>query len=259
VVGSPWIGGAGRTSLTEEIIRSAPFEKSEIICLQYDIYANNRWSDDSKRLEELGICVVLTQNRTHSLFKISQQVDLPKLVICDGGWEDPGLRGYYRIGILPYEPIESTSQLWPLGEFRSLNRDHRAPDFPVYWATDVANSRLNLVSWHPVIPKNHVGERLMGPCILILSSGSQNRTIEDLVMRGFKFTKIVGLKDHSLKLESKVKLYLSQGHQVLIGHKERVKCSSQILQNPLLFILQDQFKVNWDWAEFWSSCCLHSQ
>ena len=63
VIGSPWIGGAGRTSLIRHLIQNCPIPPKEINVLCYDIHSNGIPTDDSQMIAELGVKVYLTRNR----------------------------------------------------------------------------------------------------------------------------------------------------------------------------------------------------
>lgn len=261
LVGSPYISGAGRTHFCRQLVQSAPIEPSKILVLCYDVNAGEM-SDDALLLNEVGADVIWTTNRSKTLNRM-KDFSHWELIICDGGWEDPGLNSAFRFGLYPSDFEDSQDQLWPQGPLRSLAHERPGPQIRLQWIeprsdeTPLALESLERVKgietceWIPQDILNRSAQVLEGEVVLVLSSGGQDRLIQSLRDRGLSLSKIVALRDHDLEVEAKIVSLLKQGHQILITAKERVRCSPEILNHPSLYILEDRFQTSLNWSEFW--------
>lgn len=263
VVGSPHIGGAGRTQFCKFLIEQSPFPRSEILVLSYDVLGNSRKTDDALLLESLGVQVVLTKNRTQTLSNLERQGFRGSWVLCDGGWEDPGLHQCIRIGIYREDYQDDSNSLWPQGDLRSLSHQNPQADIEVYWSPELSPNfhsvppRLRIY-WQEQPLRNSQGQELLSDgshthqSALVMTSGAPKRLQQELERRGFSWDKIVALRDHSPQVDSVILDLLHKDYLIVMTSKESVKCSQHILQHPQVFLLQDSLKCHWDSDLFWS-------
>lgn len=261
LVGSPYISGAGRTQFCRQLIQSAPVDPSKILVLCYDVN-RGEMSDDALLLQEVGADVIWTSNRSKTLNRI-KDFSHWELIVCDGGWEDPGLNSAFRIGLFPSDFEDSPQQLWPQGPLRSLANERPGPQIRLQWVGSQEEARplaleslarvkgIETCEWISQDILNSSGQVLEGEAVLVLSSGGQDRLIQSLRDRGLSLSKIVALRDHDLEVEARIIALLQHGHQILITAKERVRCSPETLNHPSLYFLEDQLQTSLNWSEFW--------
>lgn len=263
VVGSPHIGGAGRTQFCKFLIEQSPFPTSEILVLSYDVLGHSRKTDDALLLESLGVQVILTKNRTQTLRDLESQGFQGSWVLCDGGWEDPGLSRCIRVGLYREDYKDHPNSLWPQGDLRSLSHQNPRADVEVFW------NSLKLKNFHSSPPRfsiywqnqplRNVQRQELSPDnfqahprALVMTSGAPKRLQRELELRGFYWDKIVALRDHSPQVDSVILDLLHKDYLIVMTSKESVKCSQHILSHPNVFLIQDSLKCHWDSDLFWS-------
>ena len=245
VVGSPHISGAGRTQFCYHLLKALN-NLDQVLVLSYDVHRDlAKPSDDALFLMELGVKVVITSNRSLSIRENPEY----KYYLFDGGWEDPALDDSIHIGLFRSHYQANWRNLWPLGDLRSLPKNHKTRknnQIDLHWSKNI--------NWSEDTPVNNQAKKwdFQASSSLLLSGGDQEGLKYCLEQRGFIFDEVFSLRDHSRQLESKLLFLLDTKPyaQVLITNKERVKCTKMTLESSRIFILDDQI-LGFNFQDFW--------
>ncbi len=194
VVGAYRTGGAGKTPfciwLAENL--AAQRKRVAILCHEYAL-------DEAKMLREHfastpGVEIFTTRNR----YRLVHELDRSRrfdILLCDDGFEDSRLAGATTFVLLWEKLPTRIRELWPLGNARSLAKDHHGRTVKIRCnATPDIRFVLDKVSDADGKPFRESNNRKQ--TIVFCGLGDPNRFCGDIEKLGIAVTEKVFLKDH---------------------------------------------------------------
>lgn len=219
VVGSYRTGGAGKTPFCTWLAEtlSAQGKRVAILCHEYAY-------DEAAMLREHfaadpKVKIFTTRNR----YRLAHELDRTKefdFILCDDGFEDSRLVGATTFVLLWENAPTRLCELWPLGNARSLIKDHsghRSGNTVEIHCNDPA-SKIRCVLDNIT---NRKGEDLRGAqgtvnyrqINIFCGIGDPNRLCNDIREQGIAITGTTFLKDHDRRFSDKLQRALQENPQ----------------------------------------------
>ena len=219
VVGSYRTGGAGKTPFCTWLAEtlSAQGKRVAILCHEYAY-------DEAAMLREHfaadpKVKIFTTRNR----YRLAHELDRAQefdFIVCDDGFEDSRLVGATTFVLLWENAPTRLCELWPLGNARSLIKDHsghrsgrtveircNAPASKIRFVLDnIANKKgEDLRSVQGSAPYKQIN--------IFCGIGDPNRLCNDIQKQGITITDKIFLKDHDRVFSNKLNKALQENPQ----------------------------------------------
>lgn len=241
VVGSFRTGGAGKTPfclwLAQRVHEAGA--SAAILCHSYAYDEIRMLSEEASRLKMPQIKVIGTPNRHKAVLSLLEQ-EPPEYIICDDGFEDTRLTGAETIILNAGPAPKSIRDLWPLGNCRSLAKDHTTDNISLSVPEDIFFTIESIANSSGPLQQNSF-RRIHIFCGL----GDPMRFVHDVEAFGIHICEKHFAKDHEKKFASRLMdaLKKAPNDAFIISLKDSCRLSKEQLTNPHIFIARQKTTV----------------
>ena len=219
VVGSYRTGGAGKTPFCTWLAETLSAQGKRVVILCHE-YAYDEAAMLQKHFTaDSQVKIFKTRNR----YRLAHELDRTKefdFILCDDGFEDSRLVGATTFVLLWENAPTRLRELWPLGNARSLAKDHsnhRSGHTVEIHCNDPA-SKIRFILDNIT---NKKGEDLRGAkesahyrqINIFCGIGDPNRLCNDIQKQGIAITDKIFLKDHDRRFSNKLNKALQENPQ----------------------------------------------
>ena len=219
VVGSYRTGGAGKTPFCTWLAETLSTQGKRVAILCHE-YAYDEAAMLQKHFAATPLVKIFT---TRNRYRLAHELDRTKeldFILCDDGFEDSRLVGATTFVLLWENAPTRLRELWPLGNARSLIKDHsshRSGHTVEIRCNDPA-SKIHFVLDNIT---NKKGEDLRGAkesahyrqINILCGIGDPNRLCNDIQKQGIAITDKIFLKDHDRCFSNKLNKALQENPQ----------------------------------------------
>ena len=230
VVGAYRTGGAGKTPFCAWLADTLAAQNKQIAILCHEYAYDEAAMLRKKFAATPQVEVFETCNR----YRLAHELDQAKkfdFIICDDGFEDSRLVGAVTFVLLWEKAPTKIRELWPLGNSRSLAKDHPSDCIELHCTG-------NTPDLHFVIDKitNKNGESPKTTATIFCGIGDPARFCSDIKAQGITIASTTFLKDHDRNFEQKLRRETgkNQGHSIIISEKDAERLENRSTEHSHL-------------------------
>ena len=224
VVGAYRIGGAGKTPFCTWLAKAlaAQGKRVAILCHEYAY-------DEAAMLQEHFAAVPQVEIfTTRNRYRLAHELDDSQkfdFILCDDGFEDSRLTGAITFVLLWENAPTRLRELWPLGNARSLVKDHSGLKVEIHCSDPAPEIRFvldNIANVKGEDLRTSVHHRQTN---VFCGIGDPNRFCHDIQEQGITVTGKIFLKDHDRHFSDKLQRAMQEFPQraFVITEKDAVR------------------------------------